>query len=61
MIQLGSTTVSVNDNFVLQLVGLKKLELKMAMCCMKCAEIISEKLREVPGECIKKHVVAPHA
>ena len=22
----------------------------MAMCCMKCAEIISEELREVPGE-----------
>jgi hypothetical protein len=35
---------------VMQMVGLKRLVLQMPMCCIKCAEIISEKLREVPGE-----------
>ncbi|XP_024365281.1 uncharacterized protein [Physcomitrium patens] len=30
-------------------VGLRKLELKVDMCCMKCAEIVSEEIRELPG------------
>lgn len=32
------------------MVGLKKIDLKVEMCCMKCAEIVSEEIREVPGE-----------
>jgi copper chaperone CopZ len=34
----------------MQMVGLKKIDLKVDMCCMKCAEIVSEEIREVPGE-----------
>lgn len=34
----------------MQMVGLKKIDLKVEMCCMKCAEIVSEEIREVAGE-----------
>lgn len=42
--------VKVAPAETMPLVGLKKLDLKVGMCCMKCAEIISEEIREVPGE-----------
>lgn len=41
--------VQVSPADTMPMVGLKKLVLQMSMCCIKCAEIISEKLREVPG------------
>lgn len=41
---------------MMQMVGLKRLVLQMPMCCIKCAEIISEKLREVPGEHALLHI-----
>ena len=36
---------------MLQRIGLKKIVLKVTMCCPKCAEIVAEGIKEVGGKC----------
>lgn len=35
----------------MQRIQLRTLELKVHMCCNKCAEIVTENIREVEGKC----------
>lgn len=35
----------------MQRIPLRTLELKVYMCCNKCAEIVTENIREVEGKC----------
>jgi hypothetical protein len=50
MAQILSVDMLTIHPVCMQMVGLKKIDLKVDMCCMKCAEIVSEEIREVPGE-----------
>jgi hypothetical protein len=42
---------------MLQRIGLKKIVLKVAMCCPKCAEIVAEAIKEVGGKWQQLHTV----
>ena len=44
----------------MQMVGLKKIDLKVELYCMKCAEIVLGEIREVPGELSRTNLNRAH-